>query len=321
MVLHKVQPVDWAAEGESFKEPRIGGRITPYAKIGSPGRALEVYGPHLELFCGASHRMAQMSEIMRHAEGLEPGSRVVIAGDLNTGAHGLGRALPKFARDHLRWKTIGYTEAEWWEAKFWSDKAKNPMGFRDPFHKKRDYTMEVATLGIGLWRAKLDWVLLSREVQVDPSGSGVRMGGMNASDHRYLCVDLKAGEAPLGGAGPLRGAGAAWNGAASHCPQGAPSKLLSTDPACSVQVPNFKIRQESLRHTSCAVPRPLRPGIGRACANGAASLHACKSRSSFDLSRIRPATKAALSSPAEFPSQCPHEQEKPYLADNSEAGP
>ena len=95
VLSHVVEPVNWTTEGESFREPRRGGRITPVAKIKTHQGPLRVYGPHLELFCGASHRMAQMDEIMSDVEEASRNSNeaVLIGGDLNTGAHGFGRLV------------------------------------------------------------------------------------------------------------------------------------------------------------------------------------------------------------------------------------
>lgn len=189
VLVHVVQPVDWPREGESFREPRNGARITPFARVQSPGAPMGVYGPHLELFCGASHRMAQMDEIMAHATEQaagRTGDPLVIAGDFNTGAHGLGRAFPRFARDELRWGSLGYTEAEWWQQHYWATPSRNPLGFADPWDKTRDHTMRVEKYGIAIWRAKLDWVLLSAGVEA----ASWTMGGMHASDHAWLCVDL-----------------------------------------------------------------------------------------------------------------------------------
>jgi len=140
--------------------------------------------------------MAQMDELLQHAaeHAMSAGKphhedRIIIAGDLNTGAHGFGRAFPKFARDHLRWRSLGYTEAEWWERYYWSDLSRNSVGFRDPFDKRRDITMSVGPLGVGFWRAKLDWLLVSGGVRV----AAQDMGGREASDHAWLCVDVANG--------------------------------------------------------------------------------------------------------------------------------
>ena len=51
--------------------------------------------------------------------------------------------------------------------------------------------------GVPFWTAKLDWMLLSRGVKVMQSS----LGGMHASDHAWLCVDIAVPEGSAGGAG------------------------------------------------------------------------------------------------------------------------
>jgi len=190
-IPHREQPVDWNTEGDAFKEPRRGARVTPAVTISTAAGPLRVYGPHLELFCGATARMRQMQEIIDDAEcQLRSGkaSHVLVGGDLNTGAHGFGRAMPRFARDHLRWRSIGYTEAEWWDKHFWNGPSNDQLGLFDPFDKRRDHSMIVYGPGsIPLWAAKLDWLLVSRGV----NAAKLLIGGSQASDHLWLSMCIK----------------------------------------------------------------------------------------------------------------------------------
>ncbi len=41
-------------------------------------------------------------------------SHAAICADFNTLAHGIARFSPKYCKDSLRWKSIGWTESEWW---------------------------------------------------------------------------------------------------------------------------------------------------------------------------------------------------------------
>jgi hypothetical protein len=97
---------------------------------------LLVYSAHLEVFCGAADRAAQFGDLVADslrererevaaADGASSSSseqqqqqrpwRHAILGDLNTMAHGVARLSPHYAQGPLRWRTLGLTEAEWWE--------------------------------------------------------------------------------------------------------------------------------------------------------------------------------------------------------------
>jgi hypothetical protein len=97
-----------------------------------------VYTCHLELFCGLTDRLKILGEIFAHFRRefydgeKEKGKKNqncdfeqftaqnknqkygLILGDFNTLAHSIARFSGKYCKDSLRWKSIGYSEAEWW---------------------------------------------------------------------------------------------------------------------------------------------------------------------------------------------------------------
>jgi len=165
------------------------------------------YSGHLEIFCGMLGRISQFSEIL--ADAYQNNKRIphqIILGDFNTMAHGIARLSPKYCLDHMRWKSLGRTEAEFWSDHILSyhvehgeinthlkglglphsvlTNARN-SGFFDPFDVTTDITL---TNYWGLYQGKLDWVLL-RGFHV----LSKRLGNhdYSASDHKYLLVDVQ----------------------------------------------------------------------------------------------------------------------------------
>ena len=159
-------------------------------------------------------RYLQFGEVMRHVA-LRRASvgdmPLVLGGDLNTLVSGITRALPLLF-DPMTIATLfsGFTsEASLW--KQWlshqggggtsmptsiqlslllmgvnparaarAEQAADPV-LRDPFHPDADTT--VSEIG-GRWTAKLDWLLLSNLRCIAHA-----LGGGDASDHQWLCVD------------------------------------------------------------------------------------------------------------------------------------
>ncbi|KAG2427188.1 hypothetical protein HXX76_010907 [Chlamydomonas incerta] len=157
-VEHTTHPVNWdlppAQQPHKLaaQEPRTGRRLTAAATVLTPAGPLLVYSAHLECFCGALARMAQLSDLFRdtrqqqaqaeaawraktqgqQAQGEKgekgekegekgkeeagPGGPPVLAaalmGDLNTLANGVARLSPNYCTDHLRWSSLGWFEAE-----------------------------------------------------------------------------------------------------------------------------------------------------------------------------------------------------------------
>jgi hypothetical protein len=99
--------------------------------------SIPVYTCHLELFCGLIDRLKILAELFSHyrtnfhhqtqhilnqqnqpskleSDTIEKQSYGLILGDFNTLAHSIARFSPKYCKDQLRWRSWGYTEAEWW---------------------------------------------------------------------------------------------------------------------------------------------------------------------------------------------------------------
>ncbi|KAJ1966539.1 hypothetical protein IWQ62_002409 [Dispira parvispora] len=114
-IVHQYQPVNWEKEGITFREPRRGGRVTLAATIRPPGQPpVLAYSAHLEVFCGLSHRVWQLAEILDDAyQQLPLFPHQLLFGDLNTMAHSWARLVPKYCRDQFRWRSFGRNEATW----------------------------------------------------------------------------------------------------------------------------------------------------------------------------------------------------------------
>lgn len=127
----------WEVEGGPLKEPRRGFRSALRVTVNPADRThpamppLYIYCCHLEVFCGALERVRQLADCLSDAKALlrkaatgaatSAASACVpsflIAGDLNTMAHGIVRLSPKYARDRLRILSLGETEAMWLQRK------------------------------------------------------------------------------------------------------------------------------------------------------------------------------------------------------------
>ncbi|KAJ9055849.1 hypothetical protein DSO57_1039020 [Entomophthora muscae] len=225
VIDHKYQPVDWGTEGAKFNEPRLGRRFTLVAEISTPFKKTLCYSAHLEVFCGLTGRVLQFSEILEHS--LKNSAEYpyqLVFGDLNTMAHSIARLSPVFCCDRYRWRSLGFSEAEWWWKYLFSwhvgdgpvnevlaaampelanypgilKAARNP-GLYDPWDPSSDITLHNPGY-LGLYKAKLDWTLL-RGFKVLEKSIGNQT--YTASDHAYLaleinrCEDLKLIEDPV----------------------------------------------------------------------------------------------------------------------------
>jgi endonuclease/exonuclease/phosphatase family metal-dependent hydrolase len=103
---------------ECRREPRAGQRLTLAATVATPAGPLLLYSAHLEVFCGPVGRLQQFADILAHsrAAAADGTALQVIGGDLNTLGHGVARLSPYHCTDHLRWATLGQTEAAFWQA-------------------------------------------------------------------------------------------------------------------------------------------------------------------------------------------------------------
>lgn len=99
------------------REPRVGSRAVLRVITSSPLGPIAVYCAHLEVFCGALDRLWDLSDVLRDARHLRASGRchALVAGDMNTMAHGIARLGREFCRDWLRWRSLGWQEGELWE--------------------------------------------------------------------------------------------------------------------------------------------------------------------------------------------------------------
>lgn len=118
-VIEHVEIFAWEADGEKLNEPRKGKRRSLACFLRNPlnpNQKMIVYSVHLEVFCGIFGRLRQFSQILAHScRHIATHPHQMILGDLNTMAHGLARFLPKYCCDGMRWRSVGWSEAEWWQ--------------------------------------------------------------------------------------------------------------------------------------------------------------------------------------------------------------
>jgi len=226
-VYHRLEAFDWEAQGHIKHEPRKGKRCQLAATILIPHlddivselegerepRQLRLlcYSVHLEVFCGILGRIAQISDVLEDARRCSLLSPMqVICGDLNTMAHGIARLSPSYCCDHLRWRSLGQSESQWWQWHLWDfhdelgpfnrrlrffvlskkvlERARNP-GFYDPFDLQTDITLQSKSY-YGLFQGKLDWILL-RGDSLRVKRSFLENHDYSASDHKLLCVEVE----------------------------------------------------------------------------------------------------------------------------------
>lgn len=121
-VIQHSQEFDWPANGDQLGEPRRGGRYALAASLKHPHRSDRVlaYSVHLEVFCGIFGRLRQFSSVLEHSHRhLTSHPHQLILGDLNTMAHGLARFFKKYCCDAMRWRSLGWSEAQWWQKNLW----------------------------------------------------------------------------------------------------------------------------------------------------------------------------------------------------------
>lgn len=134
-----------------------------------------IYSAHLEVFCGAADRAAQYADIVadsRRERGREmarwraggaaagapaPTPRHAVLGDLNTMAHGVARLSPHYAQGALRWRTLGWTEGEWWERHvLWRPGAATAGGDSDEEDDNDDPSVLAARRRLERWGVPKD---------------------------------------------------------------------------------------------------------------------------------------------------------------------
>ena len=118
VIAHSAE-FNWNGDGDRLGEPRRGGRFSVAAFLKNPHdptQRLLTYSVHLEVFCGIFGRLRQFSQILSHSKAHLSGHPYqMILGDLNTMAHGLARFFSRYCCDAMRWRSLGWSEAEWWQ--------------------------------------------------------------------------------------------------------------------------------------------------------------------------------------------------------------
>ncbi|KAI8476050.1 MAG: hypothetical protein J3K34DRAFT_402783 [Monoraphidium minutum] len=161
----------------------------------------------------AREAKGQLGQQRRRRPGRQPARRYAILGDLNTMANGVARLSPHYCCDDLRWRTLGMSEARYWQRHVFSFAGTDPSlvnahflalglprdvcralvnpGFFDPFDPERDITLDNPAYRLGplsLMTGKLDWALLKG---LAPLSWRMANADWAASDHRALIVEAE----------------------------------------------------------------------------------------------------------------------------------
>ena len=190
-LVEHTQAFDWDKRGVTIGEPRRGKRYAVGADVCVGTTLVRCYSLHLELFCGIQRRTRQYLEVQHDCLSRAPASDIqLLFGDLNTMGHGVARFHPRYCNDGLRFRTIGQSEARWWDKHIFGPKSTNFAHFLDPFDGDRDWTLW--QVRGWLFRGKLDWTLIRGCRLLDWSMHNLNF---KASDHRLLLVEISV--APL----------------------------------------------------------------------------------------------------------------------------
>jgi endonuclease/exonuclease/phosphatase family metal-dependent hydrolase len=166
--------------------PRTGQRISQKSAIQIGNREISIYNTHLENFGGMEGRRKQWEQVYQDANGnSEP---TIILGDLNTLLSGPILPLhPEYFEPSVYFpsadpRTWGQSEAQRWQKEVFS-KLEGRQ-----FQDVHEISAHTCSHIHGVYKAKLDWVLL------DPTGLQVenkKLGKFGASDHRPLIQTLR----------------------------------------------------------------------------------------------------------------------------------
>ena len=118
----------------------------------------------------------QFDAVLRHVASSRDGyEHVAVCGDLNTACAGLNRLYPSIGCDNQsRFERVGQSEAEWFERGGGEGKCKVRLRSQGPVY--------------GLYKAKLDWCLLSGGLRVVHKQVGSRK--KRCSDHQWVMCDV-----------------------------------------------------------------------------------------------------------------------------------
>lgn len=166
-------------QGIINREPRIGQRIALLGSTIIGGKKIKIASTHLEdKGGGIVGRIAQFNQILAKFD-RDDCDAAVIAGDLNTFAH--GAALLIFGEANKDSMTLSKPffepEAVWFDQNIISKTT-----FSDPFDKYYDYTLTRTIF----YRGKLDWMLL-QGLQVIDKG----MSPLKYSDHKAIWAKVE----------------------------------------------------------------------------------------------------------------------------------
>ncbi|GET92579.1 hypothetical protein, conserved [Leishmania tarentolae] len=133
-VIPHTSPFMWDEAGDRYKEPRRGFRGALRVRVDAVDRTsasmapLYIYCCHFEVFCGGLARVRQLADCMADMQRILHSSTTLwstrsrqpaflLAGDLNTMAHGIVRLSRCYGTDRLRWLSLGEVEACWLQRK------------------------------------------------------------------------------------------------------------------------------------------------------------------------------------------------------------
>ncbi|PVU96961.1 hypothetical protein BB559_002187 [Furculomyces boomerangus] len=170
LVEHEHQPYNWAKDGHTLGQPRIGGLVSLNKRI--DGRL------------GQLTDLAYLSNKIRKEYPFQ-----LLYGDMNTFAHSIARLSPKYCTDKYRFLSLFVLEPEFWYKNILNPKKYVPhincSGWVDPFDPTTDYTI---TNHWGLMKAKTDWTFV---LNMDITCHHMLNDDFELSDHKGLIVNIE----------------------------------------------------------------------------------------------------------------------------------
>jgi endonuclease/exonuclease/phosphatase family metal-dependent hydrolase len=161
---------------DHITRPSMGKANAIAATISIGGSDIAVYATHFTIFQASMRtRINQLKQLYIDSKN---NSHVIIAGDLNTTAHG-AFGIYNFleAPDAFYLKSIFTPEAVYWDKKVLPE-----LELIDPSDKRKDWTLQVA----GIYHTKADWILTRGFDRLD-----THPGELKYSDHKPLIATLQ----------------------------------------------------------------------------------------------------------------------------------
>lgn len=192
-VVPHTESVKWDVLGKQICEPRAGCRnfirvcIPPEERTRPSLPPVHIYSVHFEVFCGMLDRVRQLGDVMSDMKDVlrsynswmvtkygwsrkkYPQPSFIMAGDLNTMAHGFVRFSPLYARDRMRFFSLGETEACWLQRKVLSRRMSRKIAKKTGFF---------ANLYDMIFNGDLAWKFVY----------GFTESEMNTLDNREICL-------------------------------------------------------------------------------------------------------------------------------------